>query len=252
MLDLYTFHKKTYPGTVAQSGPTSMPLPRIKTYNRFPQIHLPETVPLGMSVSEAISTRVSPTGFNSDQPLSLEQLSLVLTGLREKKPHLGTDGNTYPKRNYPSAGALAALEIYIFNRNVTSLKAASYHYRPDTHALEELYPLTPDACRESLYYPFTKNASCVILINAVWPRLTQKYGELSYRLALLEAGHAAQNVLLLATAADIAARPLAGLQHDEIEAHLDLQGSGESLVYGIALGTHVLRNRNVLPVPSQN
>jgi SagB-type dehydrogenase family enzyme len=205
-----------------------------------------------MTLDEAIAARISPTGFDAEQPLSLEHVSYVLTGLREKDAHIGTDGNTYPKRNYPSAGALAALEIYIFNRNVTSLKAASYHYRPDTHALEELYPLTSDEWRESLYYPFTKGASCTILITAAWPRLTQKYGELSYRLALLEAGHAAQNLLLLATAADIAARPIAGLQHDQIEAHLDLRGSGESLVYGIVLGTHVSHNRNILPVPSQD
>jgi SagB-type dehydrogenase family enzyme len=251
MFDLYTFHKKTYPGTLAHISTSTAPIPRIKTYDRFPQVTLPITPPRHTSLDQALSLRISPTGFSSDEPLSLENLAYVLTGLQEKEPCLGTDGNVYPKRNYPSAGALAALEVYILNRNVTSLKASSYHYRPDTHALEELYPLTDNEFRASLFYPFTQTASCVILMTAVWPRLTRKYGELSYRLALLEAGHAAQNTLLLATAADVAARPLAGLQHDDIETHLDLNGSGESLIYGIALGTHVKSNRNVLPVPSQ-
>ena len=63
-----------------------------------------------------------------------------------------------------------------------------------------------------------------------------KYGLRGYRFALLEAGHAAQNLLLAATALRVPALPLGGFFDARVEALLGIDGVDESVLYGIALG----------------
>jgi SagB-type dehydrogenase family enzyme len=67
-------------------------------------------------------------------------------------------------------------------------------------------------------------------------RLESKYGERSYRFALLEAGHIAQNLLLAATAEGVAALPVGGFVEDKLNALLGLNGRDEFAVYLILLG----------------
>ena len=42
----------------------------------------------------------------------------------------------------------------------------------------------------------------------MWGRTGKKYGDFSYYLGMLEAGHVAQNILLTASALRIGARPI--------------------------------------------
>ena len=229
------FHKKTYPGTVKKGEFIPFDQAAIKKYSRFPMVQLPSK-PDTTALERMIETRTSATEFDQSS-LPLESISKVLFGAKMKKdlrsemPDIGT-----MHRNYPSGGGLFPLEIYVFPMCVDGLSAFSYHYRPDTHALEELYPLSPEQVKLTITDTYNHGASALILISAVWHRSSVKYGELAYRLALLEAGHLMQNILLIATQEQIAARPIVGLSHNTIEKLLHFEGLNESIVYGAVIG----------------
>jgi len=82
------------------------------------------------------------------------------------------------------------------------------------------------------------SAAAVILITAVFQRTTFKYGERGYRFALIEAGHVAQNIDLVAGALHLPAANLGGFFDRELEALLDIDGVEQSLVYAVALGSN--------------
>ena len=69
----------------------------------------------------------------------------------------------------------------------------------------------------------------------IW-RSRFKYGERGYRFALLEAGHAAQNMLLAATALALAALPLGGFYDRRLDELVGADGLDEATLYAIALG----------------
>ncbi len=80
-------------------------------------------------------------------------------------------------------------------------------------------------------------AAAVILITAVFQRTTFKYGERGYRFALIEAGHVAQNIDLVASALGLPAANLGGFFDRELEMLLDVDGVEQSLVYAVAIGS---------------
>jgi SagB-type dehydrogenase family enzyme len=64
----------------------------------------------------------------------------------------------------------------------------------------------------------------------------EKYGAKIYRLALLEAGHIAQNLLLTAAALGLAGLPLCGFRDAEISAAAGLDFPQQAVVYAVAIG----------------
>lgn len=117
------------------------------------------------------------------------------------------------RRTAPSAGALYPLEVYVATRQ------GVHHYVAPGHRLVAL--VTEDrraALRAaSLNQPCVGSAPAVFVIAAVVARTAGKYGDRAARYVHIEAGHAAQNLLLQAAALDLAGVPIgafddAGLQ----------------------------------------
>ncbi len=74
------------------------------------------------------------------------------------------------------------------------------------------------------------------MITAVYARTAQKYGdERSPRYVHLEAGHAAQNILLQAVTLDLGAVPIGAFQDDEVKRALALPPDQQPL-YLIPVG----------------
>ena len=73
-------------------------------------------------------------------------------------------------------------------------------------------------------------------ISGVFWRSRFKYGLRGYRFVLLEAGHAAQNLLLAATALGLASVPVGGFYDRELERLLQVDGVNESALYALSLG----------------
>ena len=80
----------------------------------------------------------------------------------------------------------------------------------------------------------TSSASGAITVG-VFERSSAKYGNLAYIHSLLEAGHMAQNVLLISQALGLRSRPIAGFDDDAVLKLLDIETSTERPVYAIAI-----------------
>lgn len=176
-----------------------------------------------VSLEEAILKRRSQRDF-LDKPLSLTQLSQILWAAQ---------GVTDPQSGFraaPSAGALYPLEIYVVvgKSGVGSAKGgltvAVYHYIPDGHKLE--VHLKEDA-KSKLFEAVlgqeaVLQAPVSLVIAAEYERTTAKYGERGIRYVWLEAGHAAQNIYLEATALGLGTVVLGAFNDEEVVKVLQL------------------------------
>jgi len=186
---------------------------------------LPAPRPKGtLTLEEALVQRRSVREFSTAQltPAELGQLLWAAQGVTS--PH--------GFRTAPSAGALYPLEVYAVTRE------GAYRYEPQAHRL--ILHLRGDL-RAALYEAALRqdpvlNASAVIVIAAVYARTAQKYGEeRSPRYVHLEAGHAAQNVLLQAVALDLGAVPIGAFSDEQVRQVLELPSDQQPL-YLIAVG----------------
>ncbi|MEN8136738.1 MAG: SagB/ThcOx family dehydrogenase [Thermodesulfobacteriota bacterium] len=105
-------------------------------------------------------------------------------------------------RATPSAGALYPLEIYLSVGLSSGLAPGVYHYQPRQHALVPVRDTDQRAALASaaLGQRCVAAAPVCLVIGAVYNRTAIKYGNRARRYVHLEAGHAAENILLQATA----------------------------------------------------
>lgn len=199
---------------------------------RLPGLTVPP-VPL----DEAILERRTDTRFGAAS-ISLEDLSSLLTGGYGATERPSAVGNRR-FRTVPSAGALYPLELYAHIRAVTGLESGLYHFQATAGRLQRMRALPVDEVARVFVQPdVIGSAATVILITAVFERTTFKYGERGYRFALIEAGHVAQNIDLIACALQLPAANLGGFFDREVEALLDIDGVEHSLLYAIAIGSN--------------
>lgn len=140
-----------------------------------------------------------------------------------------TDGAGH--RTAPSAGARYPLELYAVT------PSAFLHYLPDGHRVEQrpddamLSALGTAAFGQS----FVSAAPAVLLIAGVRARTEGEYGALADALMNREAGHAAQNILLQATALGLAVVPVGGFDPVEVSRRVGLP-PGQEVLYLIPVG----------------
>lgn len=141
-------------------------------------------------------------------------------------------------RTVPSAGALYPLELYVVVENVEGLADGLHHYNVREHSLELLKDKTEAATLGSalLTEPFVRNANLVIYLAAVFKRTQKKYGPRGYRYILLEAGHVAQNICLLAAEQGLGSLCMGGFLDAKLNHLLGLEGDQEAVVYSVAVG----------------
>ena len=130
------------------------------------------------------------------------------------------------------------LELYISALNISGIEQGLYHYHPAYHALELLSdtPPAPDLERSLLSGSLPTGTAYVFCICGVTPRNRFKYGELGYRLMLLEAGHLAQNILLVAEAQGLSGLPVCGFYDDLMHDYLEVDGIDELCLYLLMIG----------------
>jgi SagB-type dehydrogenase family enzyme len=207
-------------------------------YDQYPVVELPSLLPAThVSLEQAVLTRRSARSL-APAAMNLSQVATILTyayGVTRDN-----DGTAFPRpfRAAPSAGALYPLELYFHALAVDGLEPGLYHYNPAHSNLRRLragdlsYELGSAMAQPMLAY----GSSMLVLITALFPRLTFKYGERGYRFALLEAGHVAQNINLAANAYGFASVNLGGFYDREIDALLGLDGVRHSTLYLVAIG----------------
>lgn len=165
-----------------------------------------------------------------DAPLSLEELSQLLWSAQGIT---GTDG----RRTAPSAGALYPLEVYVVVGRVASLDPGVYHYRPDGHsiALHSTGDVRPTVARAALGQECVRDGAVVLVFAGVYARTEKKYHERAERYVHMEAGHAAQNVCLQATALGLGAVTAGAFDDAAVHETLGLP-SAEKVLYLVPVG----------------
>lgn len=171
-----------------------------------------------MSVEEALARRRSVREF-TDKPLSDREISQLVWAAQ---------GITHAEglRTAPSAGALYPLELYVANTK------GLYRYDPRRH---ELQRRSSRDFRLALYQAaleqeVVREAPAVFVITAVYSRTARKYGDArTPRYVHMEAGHAAQNLLLEAVALGLVAVPVGAFDDAQVQKVLGLPAEEQSL-----------------------
>jgi SagB-type dehydrogenase family enzyme len=165
----------------------------------------------GLSLEEAIERRRSVREF-SDVALTDAEHGQLLWAAQ------GVTHRTMGLRAAPSAGALYPLEAYL----VTG--SGVFHYEPRAHQLRQTVSgdvrkaLSGAALRQEA----VRDAPAVVVLAGVYERTAKKYGARAERYVLMEAGHAAQNLLLQAVSLGLAAVPIGAFDDDEVQRLLNL------------------------------
>jgi SagB-type dehydrogenase family enzyme len=175
------------------------------------------------TLEDVLSTRRSVRQFGARTPSEDEILRLCWAA----------QGITHPEgyRTAPSAGALYPLELSV------ATPAGVFAYDPPHH---RLIRRTADDLRPAMQWAALDQETigespAVFVIAAVPARTTGKYGSRGERYVQLEAGHAAQNLLLEATALGFGAVPIGAFDDARLREVLDLPGTHD-LLYLIPVG----------------
>lgn len=202
-----------------------------KEYRLAPRTLLPEAQSLPISLDQLILKRQTIRKFTT-QAVSLEQVATQLAlsyRIKQANP---------ARRPVPSGGALYPLELYIAALNIEGVAQGLYHYHPGLHALELLsdHPPLPALQHGILPGNLPAGTAYVVCICGILPRNRFKYAELGYRLMVLEAGHLAQNILLVATAQELGTLPVCGFYDDRMHDLLEIDGVDEVCLYLLVIG----------------
>jgi SagB-type dehydrogenase family enzyme len=176
-----------------------------------------------MSLEEAIAARRSGRDFRR-QPLPMWLVGQLLWAAQGVT---GPDG----RRAAPSAGALYPLELYVVE------PSAVLHYLPQGHRIERRADVDRRGELQAAAFgqSFVGSAPLIVIVAAVFERTRQKYGAVADDLVNREAGHAAENILLEATAQGLAAVPVGGFDPRAVELAVALPPGCDAL-YLIPVG----------------
>lgn len=209
-------------------------------YKTFPEaaqcIRLP--APRDSPLLELLKARTSCRQYET-RAMPLETLATLLGGAYgiSRMAEI-QDGVNALLRTVPSAGGLYPLEIYVVTRNVSRVADGVHHYAVRSHSLELVKEgsLFSEWHSSLLADPFVREANVIGFISAVFARTQKKYGPRGYRYVLLEAGHLAQNLCLLATEQGLGSLCMGGFMDSRLNRFLELDGIHEAIVYGVGIG----------------
>jgi len=178
----------------------------------------------GMTLRAALAARRSVRAFRGEPltPAQIAQLCWAAQGVTDARRGF---------RTAPSAGATFPLEVYVVTADGVG------RYDPAAHGM--VAHLDGDRRARlraaALNQPFVEQAPATFVIAGVAARTARRYGDRAQRYVWIEAGHAAQNLLLQAVAMELGAVPVGAFDDDAVAEVLDLP-AGHAPVYLIPLG----------------
>lgn len=193
-------------------------------YPGAPRIALPAPHPLGLPLHTVLSRRRTVRRFRPGR-LPLASLAGVLTSAAGVSRREGAEaGEPAERRPYPSAGALYPLELHVLTSDVEGLADGHYHFDPRAGELETLrlgrWQEALTAC--TLGHAVLAPCNLVVAVVGVPARTMTKYGQRGYRFMLLDAGHVAQTLCLVACALDLGALTVGGFYDGPLHRMLGL------------------------------
>jgi SagB-type dehydrogenase family enzyme len=174
-------------------------------------------------LEQAIASRRSHREFGgAPGDAQLSQLLWAAQGITDKATG---------KRAVPSAGALYPLDVFVARSD------GVFRYRPEQNAIEKVSGTDRRAAiaRASLDQDAVRSAPILIVLIGTPARLRPKYGDRSERYMFMEAGHAAQNVLLEAQALGLSSVPVGAFEDDALREAIGAP-SGTTPLYVLPIG----------------
>jgi SagB-type dehydrogenase family enzyme len=194
----------------------------------------PDTSPL----MALLRTRRSCRAF-LPRTMPMEELSTLLAGAYAVVGlgQLG-DARMLYRRTVPSAGGLYPLEPYVTCQRVEGLEDGLYHYNVRDHSMEPIRigNLLPELSRSLINQSYLNDGNVICLFCGVFDRTLVKYGPRGYRYVLMEAGHVAQNLCLMALERGLGSVCMGGFYDAEVNRFLDIDGIQEAALYCVGLG----------------
>ncbi|UWX56771.1 SagB/ThcOx family dehydrogenase [Chlorobaculum sp. MV4-Y] len=201
-------------------GAKTIPLPPIE------KAKLAGSIDLWSAIGQRESCR-----FYSDEPLSLDELSLLLWATQGARLKLDAG---HALRTVPSAGCRHAFETYLCVLNVERLEKGIYRYLPLEHAL--LFSHTSEhlesrIVRATLGQRFTGDAAVLFVWTAIPYRMEWRYGLAAHKVIALDAGHVCQNLYLACQAIGAGTCAIAAYDQGEMDRLLGVDGEEEFTIY---------------------
>ena len=251
----WTFHRNSsrWPYNTLRLDENRREAPPFKEIADVPALALPPPVELSTRLSDAIRGRYSCRRFAPDS-VSLEAAATILFsayGNLGIAPFAGY-GNGH------SSGAIRrralSIGIYAIVLNVAGLPGGIYHYNALSHFLERIRDgSVPTNLLSELFMgqPYVAQSGLVLVLTGVFARSLWKYEDRGYRYLLFEAGHAAQNANLAASALGLGSVNLGGFFDVDLLSLLLLDGEDEAPFYAVAIGQPQAGSPDNLRVPAE-
>lgn len=149
-----------------------------------------------------------------------------------------------PKRTYPSGGSGYPVRVHVLPRQVGGIRPAWYEYDATAHRLlqrasaskvDDLLRCSPQLGPGGGGPLAAADCPLWLVVAADLSATRARYGQRAYRLVLLEAGHLAQNVCLVAHALGLKTIPLASFYDDLLAVQVGIDGIDEVPLYLLPL-----------------
>jgi SagB-type dehydrogenase family enzyme len=132
---------------------------------------------------------------------------------------------------------LYPLEVYLVVSNVENLALGVYKYKPHRHELIRVKDrdVRGELAEAALGQACVKEGAIDIVIAAIYERTTRKYADRGVRYVHMEAGHAAQNLCLQATALNLGMVTIGAFYDDQVKEIVGMP-ENEAPLYVIPVG----------------
>lgn len=193
-------------------------------------IKLPQTEPSPAQPLEQLLVRRRCVREYADRPVTLANAACLLWAAQGISAANGL-------RTSPSAGALYPMDIYLAAGAVTELVPGIYRYLPREGAIEGTVEGDRRAAlaAAALGQSWLADAALILIIAARYEHTTWKYGQRGIQYVHMEAGHAAQNALLMAGALNLGAAVVGAFDDGRVASVTGLSGK-ETPLYLVPVG----------------
>jgi SagB-type dehydrogenase family enzyme len=205
-------------------GATIIPLPPREEWQIAP-----------CDLATAIARRESHRRFHS-KSLTLEELAFLLWSVQGVRVRLH---DAAVLRTVPSAGCRHPFETYLAVLNVQGLTPALYRYLPLDHTLvreREIPDLALSLTAAAHGQRFAGEAAVSFIWTALPARTEWRYGEASYKVIAIDAGHVCQNLYLACESIRAGTCAIAAYHQELMDNLLGVDGVEEFVVYMAPVG----------------
>lgn len=206
---------------------------------------------LGSASFESVTAARKSRRAYGPQEISQEELSFLIwacAGIKQpekaKRP-----GTVWALRTVPSGGCRHPLELFVYLRRVSGIKAGLYRYRPIEHALAPVghAPVgaaaaqgaaleAQDAAFDRALYGQLWDCAALFVWTAVPYRTEWRYHMAAAKIILLDAGHACQALYGACEALGLGTCALGAYEQAALDRLLGLDSNQELAIYAAPVG----------------